>query len=195
MTEKISKVDAARRQIDTAIDLYFNDADALSCFTLAYAGFKILLDIYPHHQEDGFAKQLDEMLGKEGWRHFSGIGNFLKHADRDPDGALERFYPDSAYTVLGLETLLFRRVTGEFSLRMKALDCWTETIGAKELGILELEENTERAASAQQLISELIAAPRHVRMAVAKTQYEYFLANADRLGAEVEQAQKEGRSQ
>jgi hypothetical protein len=188
MTKKISKVDAARRQIDTAIDMYFNDADALSSFTLAYAGFKILLDIYPHHQEDGFANQLDELLGKEGWRHFSGIGNFLKHADRDPDGALEKFSPDSAYPILGLATLLFRRITGEFSLKMKALDCWTETLGAKELGIVEREESPERAAKAEQLISELVAAPRHVRMAVAKTQYEYFLANADRLEVEVEKA-------
>lgn len=31
-------------------------------------------------------------------------------------------------------------------------------------------------------------------MAVAKTQYDFFLANADRLQAEVEQAQKDGRS-
>lgn len=194
MTEKISKVDAARRQLDTAIDLYFNDADALSCFTLAYAGLKVLLDIYPHHQEDGFAKQIDEILGKEGWRHLSGVGNFLKHADREPDGVLQKFHPDSAYTVLGLATLLFRRITGDFSLKMKALDCWTETIGAKELGIPELDENSVRAAISQQLIAELQAAPRHVLMAFAKTQYDFFLANADRLQAEVEQAQTDGRS-
>jgi hypothetical protein len=30
MTEPISKVDGARRQLDTAIDLYFDDADSLS---------------------------------------------------------------------------------------------------------------------------------------------------------------------
>ncbi len=34
MKEKIGKVDAARRQLDTAIDLYFEDADTVSCFTL-----------------------------------------------------------------------------------------------------------------------------------------------------------------
>jgi hypothetical protein len=136
MTEKISKVDAARRQLDTAIDLYFNDADALSCFTLAYAGLKVLLDIYPHHQEDGFAKQIDEILGKEGWRHLSGVGNFLKHADRDPDGVLQKFHPDSAYTVLGLTGLagilmrntliLTQQVADNFKEGMPALDAVVE---------------------------------------------------------------------
>ncbi len=194
MAEKISKVDAACRQLDTAIDLYFNNADALSCFTLAYAGLKVLFDIYPHHQEDGFAKQIDEMIGKENWRHLSGVGNFLKHADHDPDGTLEKFHPDSAYAVLGLAILLFRRITGEFSLKMKALDCWTEIIRAKELGIPELDENSARAAIGQQLIAELQTAPRHVLMALAKTQYDFFLANADRIQTEVEQAQEDGRS-
>jgi hypothetical protein len=107
---------------------------------------------------------------------------------------LQKFHPDSAYTVLGLATMLFRRITGDFSLKMKALDCWTETIGAKELGIPELDENSERAAIGQQLTAELQTAPRHVLMAFAKTQYDFFLANADRLQAEVEQAQKDGRS-
>ena len=194
MTDQISKVDAAHRQLDTAIDMYFNDADALSCFTLTYAGFKVLLDIYPHHQEDGFAKQIDDLLGKEGWWHLSGVGNFLKHADRDPDGVLETFHPDLAYTVLGLATLLFRRITGEFSLKMKALDFWTETIGAKELGISELDDNSERAAHYQQIIADLQTAPRHVRMAFAKGQYDYFLANADHLQGEIEQEQNKGRS-
>lgn len=192
MTEKISKIEAARRQIDTAIDLYFNEGDALSCFTLAYAGLKVLLDIYPHRQGDGFAKQIDEMLGKEGWRHLSGVGNFLKHADRDPDEALEKFHPDSAYTLLGFATLLFRRITGEFSLKMKALDCWTETIAAEELGIPEVDENPERAAISRQFVADLKTSPRHVRMVFAKAQYDFFLANAVRLQTEVGQAQKEG---
>ncbi|KAB2914632.1 MAG: hypothetical protein F9K30_19420 [Dechloromonas sp.] len=193
MPETISKVDAARRQIDTAIDLYFDDSDALSSYTLAYAGLKVLLDIYPHHQGDGFDTQIDDLLGKEGWRHLSGIGNFLKHADRDPTGVLETFDPESAYMVLGLATLLFRRITGEFSRKMQALDYWTELNAADALGIPEMDGNPDRAAACKQIIDNMNAAPRHVRMAFARTQYQYFLANVERLEAEVEAAQQSGR--
>lgn len=192
MTERVSKIEAARRQIDAAIDMYFNSDDALACYTLAYAGLKVLMDIYPHHNNDGFEQQLDEIVGKVGWRHLSGIGNFLKHADRDPGDVLEHFHPDSAYTLLGLATLLYRRIAGDFSAKMKALDFWTETIGAEELGIQEIDQNNERAATAKQLVSEVKAAPRHIRMAAAKAHYEFFLNNIDRLVAEVEQAEQEG---
>ena len=46
MIEKIDKIEAARRQLDTAIDLYFNEGDSLSCFTLSYASLKLLFDLY-----------------------------------------------------------------------------------------------------------------------------------------------------
>lgn len=61
----ISKTEAAKRQIDTAIDLYFSEADTLSAYTLAYASFKILLDIYPHNQGDGFDMQIDAAIQKK----------------------------------------------------------------------------------------------------------------------------------
>ncbi len=45
MNIKISKHDAARRQIFTAIRLYFNHGDLVSMHTLAAAAFKITQNI------------------------------------------------------------------------------------------------------------------------------------------------------
>lgn len=42
---KISKLDAAKRQLETAIRLYFNEADPISIHTLAGAAHTILSDI------------------------------------------------------------------------------------------------------------------------------------------------------
>lgn len=73
MTEPISKIDGARRQLDTAIDLYFDDADSLSVHTLAFAAFKVLFDLYPHRCGDDFAAQLEALISRDGWRVMSGV--------------------------------------------------------------------------------------------------------------------------
>lgn len=62
----IDKAEAARRQLETAIDLYFDNADSLSVHTLGFASLKVLFDLYPHRNQDGFAAQLDGIIKKEG---------------------------------------------------------------------------------------------------------------------------------
>lgn len=60
----ISKLDAAQRQLDTAIDLWFRDRDGLAVFTLAYAGFRILFDVSRKTTSEGFDVALDKLLGE-----------------------------------------------------------------------------------------------------------------------------------
>ncbi len=83
-TPKISKHEAAQRQLDTAIDLFFEGGDVLSAHTLTFAAFKVLLNLYPHHGSDDFGEQVDKLIAEGvGWQRFSETANFLKHADRD----------------------------------------------------------------------------------------------------------------
>ncbi|MFR0656650.1 hypothetical protein SB719_19015, partial [Pantoea sp. SIMBA_079] len=131
----ISKTEAAARQLDTAIDLYFADADSLSVYTLAYASFRVLFDIYPHRQQDDFATKINELLAAEGWKEMTKLANFLKHADRDPMAVFEGHHPDDGASVIGLATLLYRRIAGDFTLKMRAFDYWTEEMGYEALGI------------------------------------------------------------
>ena len=80
MATVITKLEGARRQIDTAIELWIEGRDALSAFALAFGSLKVLLNLYSYKETDGFDKKLDKAIGDLGWRSMSGYANFLKHA-------------------------------------------------------------------------------------------------------------------
>jgi hypothetical protein len=128
MTNQITKLDAARRQLDTAIKLFFDNGDSLSIHTLAYASFKILFDIYPLHKSDDFATKLDEMIRVMGWQRFNQTANFLQHADRDPSDSLNYHDADGTQAFIGLASLVYRRIAGDFTPLMRGFDCWTEIL-------------------------------------------------------------------
>lgn len=192
---KISKEEAAKRQLDTATDLFFEGGDALSAYTLAFAAFKVLLNLYPHRGSDGFGEQLDKLIAESvGWQRFSETANFLKHADRDPEGFLDDFDSERVLPVIGLATLLYRRLTGSLSHKMKAFDFWIETLNADELGIEDPDENEERRRVGSEMQRQLKNLPPDVQMKFAQEMYRYFLDNRERLEAVVEQYRSEGKT-
>lgn len=192
---KISKTEAAKRQLDTAIDLFFDAGDALSVHTLAFAAFKVMLNLYPHLNNDDFGEQIDKLISERiGWQRFSNTANFLKHADRDPDGFLEDFHAEMVLPLIGLATQLYRRLAGDFSPKMEAFDFWVETLAADELAIEDEDENNERLRLEAEMRQLLRHAPTDVRMKFASASYHYFLDNRERIEAVVEQYQSEGKS-
>lgn len=91
---KISKLDAAKRQLEIAIRLYFSYGDPVSIHTLASASYNIIRDITLHRGETMFIK--DDVLDfvkdeyrEELRRKFNEAENFFKHADRDHDAVLD----------------------------------------------------------------------------------------------------------
>jgi len=190
----IDKTEAARRQLETAIDLYFDDADSLSVHTLAFASLKVLFDLYPHRNQDGFAAQLDGIIKKEGWKAMSGVANFLKHADRDPDALLAPHHPQQAMSIIGLATLLYHRITGDLSLKMRAFDYWVEELGYEDLEIEELDTDQERVQAFADHRAQIRALPHDKMMAVAKSQYRFFLTHFEKLQGIVRQAEIDGLS-
>ncbi len=194
MIEGISKLEGARRQLETAIDLFFDNKDSLSVHTLAWAAFKVLFDIYPHHNQDGFAAQLDALLGKEGWQSMSGVANFLKHADRDPEAFLASHHPMQGMALLGLATLLYKRAAGDLTLKMMAFDYWVEELGYEELGIVEVDENAERAAAFKAHREKLRKLPFEKQIEVGRSHYRSFQELHGPIGRILEQAEAEGLS-
>jgi hypothetical protein len=88
----ISKLDAAREQIRTAILIWFNEGSTIAIHTLAAAAHEIVHALYV---KKGLVDLLlDTDLVKPQYRSYW-IGkvredaNFFKHADRDPDALLE----------------------------------------------------------------------------------------------------------
>lgn len=94
MRRMLSKEDAARRQLETAIDLYFTGGDLVASWTLGAAAYNVLRDLSK-------ARSLKPMPLKEQLpllvppaqrelliRKIQEVENFFKHADRDPQSTL-----------------------------------------------------------------------------------------------------------
>jgi len=91
----LTKLDAAKRQLETAVRLYFNDADPVSIHTLVCASHEILTNLNekrgnsPTIISDNLIKEPYKKMVRDKIREAK---NFFKHADKDPDGVL-KFYP------------------------------------------------------------------------------------------------------
>lgn len=111
-THKIDKLEAAFRQLRTAISLWFNDGDVVSIHVLACSAYQIVHDI--NRGKGGRDLLYDSLIFKDEYRRES-INllkkpyNFFKHADKDSIDVIE-FNPLLTelfflYTSIGLESL------------------------------------------------------------------------------------------
>ena len=99
--ETITKIDAAQRQLETAIRLFFEEADSVSIHTLTAAAHGVLHDLKPRFEVQWsgapWAGAGSIMKGlplkpeyKKEWAAIMNKAqNFFKHADKDPDEVLE----------------------------------------------------------------------------------------------------------
>lgn len=92
-----TKLDAALRQLETAIILWFNEADALSIHTLVSAAYQLLYDLNKHYNGPPMVPD-SELIKPERRKEVRAAlkkwANFLKHADNDPSETIF-FNPDS----------------------------------------------------------------------------------------------------
>lgn len=94
----ISKLSAARRQLDCAIEMWFADKDQVSVHTLAVAAHQIIHNInektFPDKPLFLNTPLRDESLRGEFVAMFKEAANFFKHADRDSNpGSTIEFSP------------------------------------------------------------------------------------------------------
>jgi hypothetical protein len=125
---KISKLDAARRQLVTAIRLYFANGDSVSTHTLAAAGFEILSDLDAHGPKTGTLFDHAERYIKPEYvdvfyKKLRKPQNFFKHADNDPEDILE-FYPTGAAAIIWAAIEKYYELTKEEFLELVAFRIW-----------------------------------------------------------------------
>jgi hypothetical protein len=125
---KISKLDAARRQLDTAIRLYFMGRDPVSIHTLAAAAFEILKDLDEHGPKNGtFHDRIPVNVKPEYQKSvldlFRKPQNFFKHADLDPEEILEFSLAAPEY-FLASACELYRALSAEESAEMLTYGIW-----------------------------------------------------------------------
>src|SRR5256885_10749748 len=106
----ITKIDAAERQLNTAIRLFFANADHLSSYTLAIASRGITDDLLAKKSDEIYRAELARLGDptkvrlpyreylrdnikpehyKDSVKLFNRRQNFLKHANLDPDAEME----------------------------------------------------------------------------------------------------------
>lgn len=126
----LTKLEAARRQIESAIRLYFHGGDPIAIHTLSAAGRNVLANLCAHRGVSS-PVLLDSMLSafvkpehhREVREAFRAPENFFKHADRDPDGVIT-FNPDASefFLLEGLEA--YGILTGEVPASFAAFRMW-----------------------------------------------------------------------
>lgn len=113
----ISKLDAARRQLEVAVRMFFFDQDPVSIRTLAAAARGVLRDL--DLAQGGSGDTIDAVIGlirperqKEIRDRILGAQNFFKHADKDPSEMLEFDIDENALYLFNV-CELYRTVTSE----------------------------------------------------------------------------------
>ena len=97
MGMQITKLEAARRQLVTAIRPFFEGGDSVSVYALGHAAWEVLDALCRHR---GLTRFRGEMSGANGLteqeiKRIANYGrNFFKHANDDPDDTLDEFSDD-----------------------------------------------------------------------------------------------------
>ena len=118
-TERITKLDAARRQLSVAIRLLLEDKDMLAVHTLVGAAHAVLERIALGGKSRNTRKKLKDNIFVRNdcrlafTRHVNEARNFLKHADRD-SGDTHEFNPNNTAYWLCDAVWMLHQATGRW---------------------------------------------------------------------------------
>jgi hypothetical protein len=110
---QISKIEAAHRQLNCAIELWFLDKDDVSIHTLIAAAYQVIHDVNEKRGNPIEVLFRPAMVKPEYQKRWAKMvrepSNFFKHADKDPEDEVD-FYPFSSvmfmlYAIAGLAAL------------------------------------------------------------------------------------------
>jgi hypothetical protein len=107
---KVGKLEAALRQLQTAITLWFNDGDPVATHTLAFAAYEIIHVISKKRNPNRGDLLFDSMLINDEYRDQFNLGikkhaNFFKHANKDGEAEVE-------FSPLLAEVFIFYAIAG-----------------------------------------------------------------------------------
>jgi hypothetical protein len=126
--QRVTKIEAAQRQLRTAIALFFQDGDDICVHTLVAAARQILMDLlHREGKESLIAESRELLIEEEGQKQFriaiAAAENFFKHANRDPDASLE-FKAEQTHFLLVECADAYRTLTGRYLRELVAFLAW-----------------------------------------------------------------------
>ena len=133
---EITKLEAAARQLDTAITLVFEKGDRVVVHTLAAAAANIFSDVLESQDESRSWRQKAKSQFELSNAQYRDVAhkawNFFKHADRDPEGVLKFDERESEYLIF-FATLECSELK-QLSIQMQTFQLWFLASNALDLG-------------------------------------------------------------
>jgi hypothetical protein len=141
----ITKMDAAERQLNTAIRLFFENRDHLSSYALAVASREVTDDVIQSRCSELYQRELARvgdpqkvrLSYREEWKilikdefhnDFQKLDrkwqNFLKHADRDPDAEIEPFTTKQLVLIISFAIRNYTLLTQRWTAEMATFFAW-----------------------------------------------------------------------
>jgi hypothetical protein len=125
---RLSKLEASRRQLETAIVLFFKGGDPVSIHTLATAAAEVIRDLNTACGGKPMAFDLPSNLVKPAYRSsllrkLREAQNFFKHADQDPEAILE-FNTELSVFILFDAIEKYCELSGETPPIIKVFSLW-----------------------------------------------------------------------
>lgn len=125
--EKVTKIQAAERQLNASIRMFFGGEDPIATHNVACAAFDLLRNLAEKTDRPSL---MDKMLGMvneskkndmiELWRKPQ---NFLKHANRDPDDVLE-YNPEILKFYLAFASIAYSEFTNKDTPEVRGFILW-----------------------------------------------------------------------
>jgi hypothetical protein len=129
----IKKIDSARSQLETAINLYFEDRDVISTHTLASAAHVVLSNLaikvgvpYWFRNEKTLLEFYANVNPKQYFDAISAAQNFFKHADRPTDSLDKEIEFNPRLTELFIldSIQIFQNLAHDLTLNMAYYRVW-----------------------------------------------------------------------
>jgi len=137
--ERVTKLDAVRRQLKTAIRLFLQDGDAVSVYMLTAAAQDVLRNLLEKKGVGGSAIKNFDSIRPEHRDEYQklawGPQNFFKHADRDADAILD-FRPAVVVPFLLDCVRMYYMLTGRMLREGIAFTVWQCTEDSHFLDLL-----------------------------------------------------------
>jgi len=158
----ITKLEAAKRQIETAVTLWFNEGDAVSTHTLISAAHRVVHDVAESKGLPGAflvdSKRLEEW-GYDAKTYKKAIRSaetFFKHAANDPEGTHE-FSDIITATIFASTIDCYKRLKGNMTPLMRFFRFWfdlantpldsvglSEQVGAPTVHLIKVAQTVPR---------------------------------------------------
>jgi hypothetical protein len=145
---RITKFEAARRQLVTSIRLFFEGADSISVYTLGHAAWEVLDALCKHQGKIRFREQMAgaNKLTEDEIKRIANHGkNFFKHADRKPEDVLEDFDDDLNDHVLIAATMDFGTLASAKPMEVQLYPIWYFAAHPEKIALPDFKEMQDAA--------------------------------------------------